>query len=195
MKKLKKSSNKKPFNVLVLYGAPAVGKFTVAKEIIKNINFKIFHNHAIKDVIWEFFPRGTNSDQVLFEQIVFLFFQHISENHINTVLTNTHSANFVSATGLTNVDLYKKIEKIIKPHGGQMLYVQLVADSKEIVKRVSHPNRKLHKKLVDKNIMEKVLVEKDWVTPAKLKNQIIIDNTKLSPKKVAGMIIEHFKLK
>ncbi len=43
--------------------------------------------------------------------------------------------------------------------------------------------------------MEDILKEKDWVTPAKVKNQLIIDNTNLSPNKVTDMIIQHFKLK
>ncbi len=43
--------------------------------------------------------------------------------------------------------------------------------------------------------MKQVLIEKDWVTPAKLRNQIIIDNTNLSADKVAEKIIKEFDLK
>jgi len=194
MKKLKKLSNKKKFKVIVIYGAPAVGKFTVAKELKKLIDFKVFHNHSVKDFAWGFFERGTHPANILVEEIPFLLFKQIANNHLNTILTNTHSANFVSSTGLTNVGFYKKIEKIIKKQGGSMLYVQLTADPRIILKRVVHPERKKYKKLTDIKIMKKVLREKDWITPAKLKNQIIIDNTNLSPKKVAQIIKKHFKL-
>jgi len=195
MPKLKKSLNKKSFKVIVIYGAPAVGKFTVATELAKKINFGIFHNHGVNDFVWSFFERGTHSADVLKEETSFLLFKEIAANHLNTILTNTHSAHFVSSTGMTNVKFYKKIEKIIKKYGGKMLYVQLTADPKVILERTIHPARKKFKKLVDSKIMEQVLKEKDWVTPARLKNQLIVDNTNLSPQKVSDMIIKYFKLK
>ena len=61
--------------------------------------------------------------------------------------------------------------------------------------RTAHPDRKQYKKLTDKKIMKQVLIEKDWVTAAKLRNQIIIDNTNLSADKVAEKIIKEFDLK
>lgn len=193
-KPINKTNNKEDFKVIVIYGAPAVGKFTVAKELQKSINFKVFHNHSVKDIVWEFFERGTHSSDVLFEEIIFSFFKQIADNHTNTILTNTHSANFVSSTGLTNIGLYKKIEKIIKKKGGKMFYIQLISSPEIILKRTVHFHRKKYKKLTDDKIMNQVLKEKDWVTPANLKNQVIIDNTKLSPKKVVDIIIKHFKL-
>jgi tRNA A37 N6-isopentenylltransferase MiaA len=196
MQKLKKlSKNKSLFKVVVIYGAPAVGKFTVAKELAKKTHFKIFHNHAVNDFVWEFFNRGTPSADILKEETSFLLFKQIAENHLNIILTNTHSANFISSTGLTNIKFYKKIEKIIKTHGGIMLYVQLIAHPDAILKRTNHPYRKHFKKLTNIKKMKKALKEKDWFTPAPLNNQIIIDNTKLSPKKVSDMIIKYFKLK
>ncbi|MFA5999763.1 MAG: AAA family ATPase [Candidatus Paceibacterota bacterium] len=194
MKKLKKSSKNKPFKVVVIYGAPAVGKFTVAKELAKNIDFKIFHNHDVRDFVWKFFARRTPESDVLVEEISFLIFKQIAENYLDTILTHTHSTQFVSFTGLTNVGFYKKIEKIIKKHGGEMLYVQLVASPATILKRTNHPHRKVFKKLTDVKIMKQALEEKDWFTPAKLDNQIVIDNTELSPAKVAQIIKKHFKL-
>jgi len=187
--------NKKWFTLIIIYGAPAVGKFTVAKKLAKKINFRVLHNHDIKDFVRDLFERWTHSATVLVEEISFLIFKQIADNNLNTILTNTHSANFVSSTGLTNVAFYKKIEKIIKKEGGKIFYVQLIADSKAILERTAHPDRKQYKKLTDKKIMKQVLIEKDWVTPAKLRNQIIIDNTNLSADKVAEKIIKEFDLK
>ena len=171
-----------------------MGKFTVAKELAKLTNFKIFHNHSVKDQVWNFFERGTLSDHKLSEEITFLIFKQIAEDRLSVILTNTHSADFVSKTGLTNMGLYKKINQIVKKRGGEVFHIQLIAEPRIILKRTVHPGRKTYKKLVDHNVMKQVLKEKDWFSPAKLKNNLIINNTKLAPKKVAGIIRQHFKL-
>lgn len=42
--------------------------------------------------------------------------------------------------------------------------------------------------------MQKILKKKNWKIPAPIENNLQIDNTNLSPQKVANMIIKHFKL-
>jgi len=56
-------------------------------------------------------------------------------------------------------------------------------------------SRNEFKKLTDEKIMREIISKKDWQTSPKLKNQLVIDNTKLSSQKVSGMIIKYFKLK
>ncbi len=195
MKKSEKSQNNKKFKVVIIYGAPAVGKFTIAKELAKLTDFKIFHNHDLKDFIWRFFERGTYSDHYIFEKTVLALLEETSKNKMNVIFTNTHSKNFVSKTGITNVGLYKKIEKVVTKNGGEVCHVQLIAEPKEILKRTSHRGRASYGKLKDPKIMEEVLKEKDWFSSSGVKNQMYIDNTKISPSKVADMVIQHFKLK
>lgn len=39
--------------LIYIYGPPASGKLTVAKELEKLTKYKLFHNHLINDVISE----------------------------------------------------------------------------------------------------------------------------------------------
>ncbi|MFA5937027.1 MAG: hypothetical protein WC822_04070 [Candidatus Paceibacterota bacterium] len=195
MKKLKKLSNKKPlFNVVIIYGIVAVGKFTVANELYKLINYKFFHNHHTHDLARQLFKRGELHLDRLICNIRFLVFKEIAEAKINVVTTHTYASDYVSKTGLSDPMYVKKIESIINKSGGRVCFVHLVADEKEIMKRILGESRKQYMKLKDKKMMKEILKEKDWKTVAPVKNNIQIDNTHLSPKKVAQIIKKHFEL-
>jgi shikimate kinase len=196
MKKLKKlSKNNIPkFKVAIIYGTVAVGKFTVASELQKIINYKFFHNHQVHDLVREFFERDTFHLAHLLELIYYSIFREIADARINVITTHTYSSRFVSKTGQRDSDYMKKIESIIEKGGGRAYFIHLIADEREILKRVSGKSRKNYRKLKDKKIMKDVLQKWEWRKIAPVKNNIQIDNTKLSAKKVAKIIQKHFNL-
>ena len=51
--------------LVFLYGPPAVGKFTVAKELAALTGFKLFHNHLTVDVATSIFEHGVVLDALL----------------------------------------------------------------------------------------------------------------------------------
>lgn len=196
MKKLKKLFKNRPlFNVVVIYGTVAVGKFTVANELHKLINYKFFHNHHISDLAWQLFERGTLNAARFIENSRFSIFREIVEARINVVTTHCYSSDFVSRTGLTDPKYMKKVESIVERNGGRVCFVHLIADDKQILKRVLGESRKNYRKLRDRKILKEYLNKNDWGTVALVKNNLQIDNTSLSPKKVSEIIIKHFKLK
>jgi len=195
MQKSKKSSKSKPkFVVVIMYGAYAVGKFTVAKELHEQTGFKFFHNHHTVDLVTELFPRGTVSSDRLISKLRFDIFQEIAEAKIDVVTTHAFSATFVSITGSTDIGFVKRIQSIIEKGGGRAYFVHLTAQQTELIKRVSSKPRMKTKKLKDPKLMKKALKKHDFYTPAPVRYNLEIDNTKLSPKKVAEMIKKHFDL-
>lgn len=195
MKRLKKSSKNKPlFNVVIIYGTVAVGKFTVANKLHKLINYKFFHNHHTHDLARQLFERGSLHGGRIIENTRFFIFREIAEAKINVVTTHTYSSDFISKTGLIDPVYMKKIESIIKKGGGRTCFVHLISDDKEILKRVLGESRKNYRKLRDRKILKEYLNKNNWKTAAPVKNNLQIDNTHFSPKKVSEMIIKHFKL-
>ena len=193
----KSSKNKKPdFTVVIFYGAFAVGKYTVAKEFQKETGFRFFHNHHTVDLVDELFPRATLPSARLNEKIRFEAFKEIARSKINVVVTHAYSAEFVSKTGISDPGYVKKVEKIINTGGGVCYFVHLVASDETLIKRVSGKSRRKFKKLKDPVIMKKVLKEigRDFKTSAPVKNNLQIDNTNLSPKKVVQIVRKHFNL-
>jgi deoxyadenosine/deoxycytidine kinase len=195
MKKLKKSSkNNSLFNVVIIYGTVAVGKLTVANELYKLINYKFFHNHHTHDLARHLFERNDFHLDRIIENTRLLILKEISEAKINVITTHTYSRDFVSKTGLADPVYMKKIESIIEKNGGRACFVHLIADEKEILKRVLSESRKNYKKLRDKKILKEYLNKNDYKTMAPVKNNIQIDNTNISAKKVAKIIKKYFKL-
>ena len=197
MKKLKKSSKNKKFSVVFFYGTFAVGKYTVAKEFHVQTGYKFFHNHHAFDLARSLFERGTVNISRLYENLNFTVFKEIADAKIDTVTTHAFSAKYVSSTGLTDPGYMKKIESIVERAGGTVYFIHLKAEQSVLLKRVVANSRKNFLKLKDPQILKGILEnkEKDWVTSAPVKNNLVIDNTKLSPKKVVDIVIEHFKIK
>lgn len=48
-----------PAQLLFLYGAPAVGKLTIAREISELAGLPVFHNHLVVDAVSSVFPFGS----------------------------------------------------------------------------------------------------------------------------------------
>ncbi|HIJ11483.1 TPA: hypothetical protein HA278_05490, partial [Candidatus Woesearchaeota archaeon] len=44
---------------VLIYGPMAVGKLTVAKELVKLTGYKLFHNHLTVDLVGSIFEWGT----------------------------------------------------------------------------------------------------------------------------------------
>jgi hypothetical protein len=59
----------RPMKLIFLYGLPAVGKLTVAKELASATSFKLFHNHLAVDLLLSVFDFGTPPFVELREQI------------------------------------------------------------------------------------------------------------------------------
>ena len=194
MKKLKKSSkNKKPV-VIFIYGQIAVGKLTVAKILSKKLGYKLTHNHSLNDFVDEVFTRGMNAHNSIIEKIRYDLLENAVKAKINFVTTHCYAHNFVSTTGLSDSKYVETLEKKLTKLGAGFYPIQLKATDEELLRRVNADSRKAFKKLKDKKIMRELTLQHDWQTSPKLKNNLIIDNTNLSPKKVAQMIIKHFKL-
>ncbi len=194
MQKLKKSSNKKP-TVVFIYGPIAVGKLTVAKILSKKLGYKLTHNHALNDFVDEVFTRSTYESSVMKERLRYDLMESAVKAKINFITTHCYAHNYVSGTGLSDPKYVETLEKKIIKLGANFYPVHLQAENKELLNRVSASSRKKFRKLVNKKIMREFVKDKDWNSSPKLKNNLVIDNTNLSPKKVADIIIKHFKIK
>jgi deoxyadenosine/deoxycytidine kinase len=193
MQKLKKSSSKKSI-VVFIYGPIAVGKLTVAKLLSEKLGYRLAHNHHINDFVQEIFDRDSYASHAMKDQLRYIVMENMVSANINFIATHCYSHNFVSKTGLSDPKYVKTLEKKLTKLGAKFYAVHLKAENGELLRRVNQNSRKQFKKLTDKKIMNELFLKNDWQTSPKLKNQLIIDNTNLSPQKVSDMIIKYFKL-
>ena len=195
MKKLKKSS-KKP-TVIFIYGPIAVGKLTVAEVLSKKLGYKLAHNHHINDFVREIFDRGSHASHIMKEELRYYVLETIVRAKVDVIATHCYSDNFVSSTGLSDLKYVKTLEKKLTKLGAKFCPVHLMASNTELFKRVGLNSRKRFHKLVSKKIMKTYLTRagNDHQASPRLQNNFVIDNTNISAKKAASMVIKHFKLK
>lgn len=173
--------------LILIYGSPAVGKLTVANEIAKQTDFKVFHNHLTIDAVAPVFEFGTKS----FWKLVHLFrIEVISEaarQDQNLIYT------FCYAKGSDDAHV-AEVTKAIEENGGEICFVLLSAEKCVIEKRLLEESRLSYSKMKNIELLHKIWDENELFSPVPEQTSLIIDNTSISAENAAKMIIEHFNL-
>ncbi len=178
---------------IIIYGAVAVGKLTIGTLLAKKLKYKLTHNHLINDLVWSIFERGTPESAPLIEKLRYDFYEKAIKSGKNIVITHAYAHDYISKTGLSDPQYLKTLEKKLEKSGAKVLFVHLRADNKILLKRVTSESRKNYKKLTNTKSLKELLTLRDFTTSAPVKNNLVIDNTNLEPKKVVQMIINHLK--
>ena len=67
--------------LILLYGPPAVGKLTIAKEIARLTGLKLFHAHLTVDLVTPIFPRDTPAYRKLVWDLRYAVFAAAAQAH------------------------------------------------------------------------------------------------------------------
>ena len=108
--------------LLIIFGAPAVGKATVGKLIASQTDFKLFHNHMIMDGVMDLFGVGTLSENRLSKLIRTAVIEEAASSGIDLIFT--YVWNFGSERGKDNISIYKDI---YESRGGEVFFIELTA--------------------------------------------------------------------
>lgn len=173
--------------LIFIYGAPAVGKLTIANEIAEQTKFKVFHNHLSIDAIEPIFDFGTKP---FWKLINFIRVETIGEAaRVGQNLIHT----FCYAKD--SDDAYvEQITKIVESNGGEICFVLLTCAKSELEQRVLADSRKQYGKANNLEILNEILDKYDLFSPVPERESLQIDNTNLSAKVVARKIIGHYHL-
>jgi len=172
--------------LIVIYGPPAVGKLSVAKELAKLTKYKVFHNHLTFDLVNSVFEVDKGKFWDYHNKLRFDMVKILVENKVNFITTFGYTKKFPKPLD--------DIVKLVKKNKGKVYYVQLICDEEELYKRVKHPNRKNYRKIYHVNVLKSGLKKYGYFDIVPYNPNITIDNTRLSPKKAALKIKEYYKL-
>jgi hypothetical protein len=179
--------------LIIIYGPPAVGKLTVAKELAKITGYKLFHNHLTVDLVYSLFSFGTKEYSDLVEKIRLDAIGFAAKNKLKGMIFTLVYG--VETHGGRKDDIFiKKIIGRVKKYNGQTLFVKLSCKDGELHKRLKHPSRKEFKKINNVEILNSIRGRCDVDSEIPFVKNQSIDNTSLPPKKVARMIKGHYKL-
>ena len=170
--------------LLFLYGPPAVGKLTVAEELVKLNNYVLFHNHLTQDLAKELYPEFNELRFKLVDRIRLDIFEYAAENDTDLVFT------YVYDGGAYDTKFVSDVVKTIRKRGGTVQFVQLQAPKEALLDRVDNDSRKQYHKLKDREKLRGFL-ESHPVNPrVPYDNMLVIDTSKMSAHDAAVRINE-----
>jgi len=172
--------------LVMIYGPPASGKLTVAKELAKLTKYKIFHNQLTVDLT-SIIPFGEGKFFDLSSKLRLDMFKLAAKNKVSVISTFCYDKK-------TDKQFIDQLVNTYRNRKGQVHFVKLECHKDTLFKRVKQPSRKLHKKVQTKKGLHACFKKYDLFNTMPKYKSLIIDNTRLSAKKTALQIKEHYKL-
>ncbi len=184
--------------LVIIIGAPAVGKMTIGQELEKLTDLKLFHNHMSLELVNKFFDFGTESLNRLDKIIRFAIFKEVANSELKGLIF-TIVWDYNSKEDEEYID---EIIQIFSKRNSQICLVELNAELEERLKRNRHENRLKHKpskrnlKMSEKSLKysESEYRMSSYKDEFEDKKIYKIDNSNLTPEQVAEMLREKFKL-
>lgn len=174
----------------IIYGPPASGKMTIAKELYNITEARFFPHNVIFDLINPLFGNPRENDWMwdLYEEIKLDIIKKAKEESVDLVLTEIFDKKF------SNIRI-KKFVNNLKKLNIDFSFVKITCNKEELLKRVENEDRKNTEKIASRDEYKKIIGKGDLDAVIPYVDNIIIDNTNLSPKDAAKKIKNKINLK
>jgi shikimate kinase len=174
--------------VIILYGAPAVGKYTIGKLLAEKLEIKFIHNHLLINPLYEISESGSE----VFKKLVYPFRKLVTKELLREKISFITTIAFGLELGLGKKKSEKSLQNYcddIVTFGGIPIVVHLHAKESELLKRVESEDRKNMQKLHKEEILKSFIKEFGVCEKADISYfQKSIDCSKFSPEQVARKI-------
>ena len=171
--------------VVLIHGAPASGKLTVAKVLSSQHGFKLFHNHLVVDLSLSIYDEFGEKD-----------FHEFTDSLRRTALRKANEL-VVSYLVMTWVVCSKMHQELVQTYldffeqeSIDVFPVHLTPSKAELLHRVVADDRKPTHKISSEKLLAEYL-EQCKYAPIETSKTMIIDNSNLSPEFVADSILAH----
>lgn len=173
-------------NLIFIYGPPASGKLTIAKELASLTGYSVFHNHQTRDIVHELYPDTLDENYELVHKLRLDIFEYAAQNETNLIFTFV----FDDADDTLFVD---NAIKAVESANGSVLFVETTATNDVLLDRVDNESRKEHRKLTNKSKFEEILSSSPYVSIPH-EGVLKVDTGTMSAKESAALIADHYKL-
>jgi len=175
--------------LVFIYGPPASGKLTISKELKKITGFKIAHNQIINDILDNFLAKKNKHYWKSADKLKFSLIDILTKSKNKGLIVT-----MVRGNGKESLAFAKKVKKSIQNNKGKYYCIRLICDEEELFKRVKNKSRRDHGKITTKKLLLECFKKYGLKNSLPFKNQLIINNTNISAKKVAKQIKKHYSL-
>src|ERR1700722_13198675 len=173
--------------LLLLHGAPAAGKLTVAKALLGMVPGRLFDNHMAIDLALAIFDFDAPGFWELVHSVRCSGIDAAAEHGVALLVTT-----FCYAAP-DDRPLYEDFEAIMQRRGGELLPVFLHCSREEAARRVGNPDRVERRKLTSAEILIKDLDGFEFA-PVPRSDCLMLDTEVRPPAATAQEIISHFGL-
>ncbi len=173
-------------DLVIIYGAPGVGKLTAATELARLTGYRLFDNHISIDWVLTLFERGTPSYRRLLEKLRLAVMEEAAQAAIDLIFT------FVYAH--PNDDpMLESLFEAVERHGAHICLARLICDTEALEARIGSAER-IGRKLASIAGLRAFSERYDLSSPIPARHSLEIDNTHVEAAAVARRIAEHFDL-
>lgn len=173
--------------MIFLYGPPAVGKLTVAKELATITGYKLFHNHLTVDLVSSLYEWGSPKYWEYLRSIREQLLANLAKDNVDIIFTYVYAAG-------EDEEVMERMFKKVEKNGGDVLLVQLTTSVEKLKERIVAEDRRQFKKMHKTESLE------SWISQYKLfeaypnRQNLVVDNSNMTPTEVANLIVEKYKL-
>jgi hypothetical protein len=136
--------------LIFIYGMPATGKLTVARELSRITGFPVFHNHLVVDLLWSMFEFGSKPFVELREEIWLSVFRNAAENQLPGLIFTFAPESTVRPTFVAEA------EETMAGAGHAIDFVELTCPIEELKRRLPDVARQQYKKLASAEVFEQL---------------------------------------
>ncbi len=168
--------------LVFIYGLPATGKLTVARELSRLIDYPLFHNHLAVDLLLSIFEFGSDPFIELREEIWLSVFDRACRSQFKGLIFTFNPERSVRS------DFIRRTVEIVSKWGGQVDFVELVCPMEELKRRIASPSRLQYRKLSSLSLFEELTASGEFDTPHMPQPVITVDTSLRSPEEAAAEI-------
>jgi hypothetical protein len=173
--------------LILLHGAPAAGKLTVAKALLRAVPGRLFDNHASIDVAGTVLDFDAPGYWELVHAVCLSVLDAAARNGVPLVAFTYCYAD------PDDLPAFEQFETVVHQHGGELLPVFLSCPREELVRRVGNPDRAERRKITSAASLDRFLAGCN-IAPVPRPNCLVLHSAARSADATAQEIVRHFGL-
>lgn len=174
--------------LVVIHGAPGVGKLTTARALAALTGFRVFHNHLTFDLAKAVFDFPTPPFARLAEAVRLATLESAAREKLPGLI-------FTFGYASPEDDAFvERMVRVVERHGGELAFVRLYCDTATHEQRVLTDERRRFGKITSVEALRGALARWNFTRTVRAGETLEVDNSTLEADAVARSIASHFLL-